>query len=74
MSQAFDSQFRVNEAVNELNIRAGVKVAGFDVSAYVNNLLNSHALNNVYFKYPDAYEGAKVNRPRTAGLTGVFRW
>ena len=74
VSQAFDSQFRVNEAVNELNIRAGVKVAGFDVSAYVNNLLNSHALNNVYFKYPDAYEGAKVNRPRTAGLTGVFRW
>jgi iron complex outermembrane recepter protein len=74
LSQSFDNQFRVNEAVNELNIRAGVKVAGFDVSAYVNNLLNSHALNNVYFKYPDAYEGAKVNRPRTAGLTGVYRW
>ena len=74
LSQSFDNQLRVNEAINELNFRAGVKVAGFDVSAYVNNVLNSHALNSVYFKYADAYEGAKVNRPRTAGLTGVFRW
>lgn len=74
LSQAFDTQFRVNDAVNELNIRTGARIAGFDVSAYVNNVLNSHALNSVYFKYADAYEGAKVNRPRTAGLTGVYRW
>lgn len=74
LSQAFDIQHRVNEAVNELNARAGIRVAGLDLSAFVTNLLNSHSLNNVYFKYADAYEGAKVNRPRTAGLTGTYRW
>lgn len=62
-------------ASNNLDLRFGVKFGGFDLSVFAQNLTNQHP---EYGRYRDSastfnYRGVTV-RPRTFGLTGVFRY
>jgi hypothetical protein len=58
-----------------LTMRAGVRFGGLDVSAFVNNLTNSH---DPLSRSHDALGGplyyVETYRPRTIGLTAQFRY
>jgi iron complex outermembrane receptor protein len=73
-------------ATNFLSLRAGVQLGKWDVSAFVDNLLDTHALTNYAWSinpgYPDPNGANQASRlfsaftfrPRTMGITGVFRY
>jgi len=79
------SQYDVNSytlpAESFFSMRAGVKLAGWQISAFCDNLLDSHTLLNYAQVQPDAfnpnYESVQQNnftyRPRTIGITATFR-
>ena len=73
-------------ATNFASLRTGVELGGWDVSAFVDNLANSHVLTNYNWSinpgYPDP-DGANQQsrlfraftfRPRTIGITGILRF
>lgn len=62
-------------SLTSVNLRAGVRHGDWDVSAYVNNLLNSHAQTYYYRAAAAGPEGARAMtmRPFTVGLTATFR-
>lgn len=73
----YRDQYR-DPAFNELNIRIGVKRDSLDISAFINNATNSSPLLGFSEvgtggpDYPLAYRG--VIRPRTIGVTGLYRF
>jgi len=73
-------------ATNFLSLRTGVQLGNWDVSAFVDNLLDTHVLTNYAWSinpsYPDP-NGANPEsrlfsaftfRPRTMGVTAIFRY
>lgn len=73
----YQDRFR-DPSFNELNIRIGAKRANLDISAFINNATNSdptlgfHEIGTGGADYPLAYRG--VIRPRTVGVTGIYRF
>jgi outer membrane receptor protein involved in Fe transport len=71
----YDSGLPALASSGELSLRAGVKVAKVDVSAFVDNALNSHAA----LSRSDDGVGSKLYyresyRPRTMGVTALYRY
>jgi iron complex outermembrane recepter protein len=71
----YDPNIPLQPLTKSLSARAGVRVAGFDVSLFGNNLTNSHPLlyrshdlvsSPLYFDY--------TWRPRTVGITATYRY
>jgi iron complex outermembrane receptor protein len=74
-SFSYDPLQRPNDASSELDLRTGLKVGGLDLSLFVNNVTNRAAL----FYSPVHLNGSSLRteftlRPRTLGLTGVYRF
>jgi len=71
---AFNITQGVDTGVEDLILRAGIVRGGLDLSLFVNNLTNQHPfLGQVTTQASSAY-GAETTRPRTVGLTGIYRW
>jgi iron complex outermembrane recepter protein len=73
-------------ATNFMSLRTGVQLGGWQVSAFMDNVLDTHKLTNYAWTinpgYPDP-NGANTQsrlfsgftyRPRTMGITGIFRF
>ena len=72
---AYDPGATPDQETNDLSLRLGTRFSGFDVSLFVNNLLDqkpelSKAHNSVY---DPVYTYVTV-RPRTAGITGIYKF
>jgi len=64
-----------NEAYGMLNLRLGVVHGGVDVSAFVNNVTNSDPiLGLTHASVTDTLYSATAIRPRTMGVTGLYRF
>ena len=64
-----------NQAYEQLNLRLGVLHGGLDISAYVNNVTNSQPiLGLTHASVTDTLYSATAIRPRTFGVTGLFRF
>src|SRR6185437_16037910 len=69
-----DPDYRPNDAISQLDVRAGLAFNRFDVSLFVNNVTNQnpelyvrHNIGSPLFTY-------STLRPRTAGLTATYRY
>lgn len=65
-----------SEAYDQVSLRAGARLKGFDISVFVNNLLNEQPLLTS-MRYTTAYSNYfqdSTLRPRTVGLTGAYRF
>ena len=82
----YDGANFILPATNFMSLRTGVQLGGWQVSAFVDNLLDTHKLTNYAWSinpgYPDP-NGANTQsrlfsaftfRPRTIGLTGILRF
>lgn len=72
-----DPLARRSESFDQLNVRAGLRLHGLDMSAFVSNLLNQAPI----LSYSRGSLGPSDNlftattiRPRTIGVTGTFRY
>ena len=73
-ASGYDPALRFDPAVTEVNLRVGMRMAGFDASMFVNNLMDSAPLlrkshdtqTSPLFYY-------QTIRPRTVGLTLSYR-
>jgi iron complex outermembrane recepter protein len=64
-----------NQAYGQLNLRLGVTRGGLDISAFVNNVTNADPiLGLTHASVTDTLFSATAIRPRTMGLTGLFRF
>jgi hypothetical protein len=64
-----------NQAYGQLNLRLGVLHGGLDVSAFVNNLTNADPiLGLTHASVTDSLYSATAIRPRTMGVTGLYRF
>jgi iron complex outermembrane recepter protein len=64
-----------NQAYGVLNLRLGLVHGGLDVSAFVENLTNSDPiLGLTHASVTDTLYSATAIRPRTMGVTGLFRF
>jgi iron complex outermembrane recepter protein len=64
-----------NQAYGLLNLRLGVVHGGLDISAFVENLTNSDPiLGLTHASVTDTLYSATAIRPRTMGVTGLFRF
>ncbi len=80
----YDPWRQPNDAYNLLDLRAGFIVGGLDVSVFVDNVMNrAPRLYETHQTFTDPNTGALqssplftafTERPRTAGLTAVFRF
>jgi outer membrane receptor protein involved in Fe transport len=62
-------------ATNMVNIRAGLRFKGYDVSMFVNNLLDSSpALSRYHLLVTSPVFTEVTLQPRTIGLTGTYRF
>jgi iron complex outermembrane recepter protein len=71
----YDPTLRADPATNKVNLQVGLAWTRFDIKLFVNNALNSQPTLQ---RSPDA-PGSTLNyaytfRPRTAGLTGLWRF
>jgi outer membrane receptor protein involved in Fe transport len=71
----YDAGIPLTPQVKSLSLRAGYRIAGWDLSLFGNNLTNTHPLlfrshdlvsSPLYFDYS--------SRPRTVGLTATYRY
>ena len=64
--------------VNNLSARAGVRFDAFDVSLYANNITNSNPMmfeaRDIAYTPTDTLYFARGVRPRTLGLTAIYRY
>jgi hypothetical protein len=68
--------------INNLQLRAGVRWNGFDLSIFGNNLTNQHPLlfesrdipPNLPTSAPDNLYFGRTTRPRTVGITATYRY
>lgn len=63
---------------NQVNLRSGVMLGPVEIDAFVNNLTDAHPIITYSFTVPNAVgssrlETADTLRPRTMGLTFIFR-
>lgn len=63
-------------SLNLVNLRAGVRFSGLDVSAFVNNAFDSNHIydNGSLGAFSPLHGGALAFRPRTAGVTVSLRY
>ena len=83
-SRTVSTKRRPNEPVNLLDLRAGIILGGLDVSLFVDNVANrTPRLYTTHQTFTDSVTGALqssplftsyTERPRTAGLTAIFRF
>ncbi|MEH3046963.1 MAG: TonB-dependent receptor [Sphingomonas adhaesiva] len=60
---------------NDLSFRLGTRVDGLDLSLFVNNALNQKPnLSRAHYSAADPVFTYVTVRPRTAGLTGIYRF
>ncbi len=72
---SYDPQLVSDPSTNYMSLRAGVKIAKVDVSVFADNLLDAHPqLNLAHSDSTTALFTAETIRPRTIGLTAVFRY
>ncbi len=61
-----------------LSLRAGVRFEGFDLSLYGNNLTDAHPLEyesrDIAYSVTDTLYFARGARPRTFGVTAIYRY
>jgi hypothetical protein len=85
-SSQYNSNSFTLPSTSFFSLRAGVKLGGFQVSAFCDNLLDSHTLINYAQVQPDTYNpsynpnlpnSVQQNdftfRPRTIGVTVTYR-
>lgn len=65
-------------SLNQLNLRTGLMLGIWEVDAFVNNLLDSHSMTTYGLTVPGYVPetgliSAAAQRPRTMGLTFIFR-
>jgi iron complex outermembrane receptor protein len=71
----YDPQLLPDPSTIVLNMRAGVRLQGLDVSVFVDNLLNSHPQLSYEHTTPgDPRFQAVTFRPLTYGVTAVVRF
>jgi hypothetical protein len=71
----YDPTLIGNPSTNQLNVRVGVVLSGFDISVFANNLLNAHPeLGYSHATVVSPVYNAVTFRPLTAGLTGIYRF
>jgi len=62
---------------SDLDLRTGLRWSGFDLSLFAQNVTNSHPIlyesRDVPYTYDDLYF-AHTWRPRTIGMTGIYRF
>jgi len=64
-----------NQGYGVLNLRLGVVHGGLDVSAFVSNLTNADPiLGLTHASLTDSLYSATAIRPRTMGVTGLYRF
>jgi len=62
----------LSESYGMLNLRAGIRLANFDISAFVDNLTNSDPALQLLNRDGTNYTHAVAIRPRTAGITALY--
>jgi outer membrane receptor protein involved in Fe transport len=71
----YDPDLVADPATNLLNFRAGIKFDRIDVSLFANNLLDEHKNLSMQHTNPgDTRFQAVTFRPRTIGITALFRY
>jgi outer membrane receptor protein involved in Fe transport len=70
----YDPFFFVPDAVNRLDMKAGVTWRGLEMALFANNVLNQHPFLYRLDNAADLAHGAATIRPLTVGLTGSYRW
>jgi outer membrane receptor protein involved in Fe transport len=71
----YDPTLEPNPAINQVNIRAGTRFNGMDISLFVNNLLNAHpALDLAHATVTSPVYVETTIRPLTAGLTATYHF
>jgi outer membrane receptor protein involved in Fe transport len=70
----YDPDFRPNDAINQLDFRAGVTFNGFDVSLFVANIANRNPELYVRDQVGSPLTTYSTIRPRTVGLTATYRY
>jgi outer membrane receptor protein involved in Fe transport len=78
----FDDTIPGLPQINNLQMRAGVRWNGFDLSVFGNNLTNQHPLlfesrdipPNLPNAAPDNLYYGRTTRPRTIGITATYRY
>jgi iron complex outermembrane recepter protein len=74
-SVSYDSQMVSPSSATLVNLRTGVRFAGWDVSAFANNLLNSAT---IIARQDETAENPilhySIQRPRVVGVTATFRY
>jgi len=72
---SFDTNFIPNPSTNVLNVHAGVRASGWDVSIYALNTLNSHPLLfNTALETGQFIGPTYTLRPLTMGARATYRW
>jgi outer membrane receptor protein involved in Fe transport len=73
----YDSTIPGLPVINDLSLRAGVRLNGMDVSLYANNVTNAHPLEfesrDIASPTEQLYFGRGM-RPRTIGVTATYRY
>ena len=74
----FDTTIPGLPAMSTLGLRAGLRVSGFDLSLFAQNLTNTHPLQfssrDIAFDATDNLYFGRSTRPRTIGLTATYRY
>lgn len=73
---SYDVEARATPALNLVNLRAGVELKGWDVSAFVNNVFNENNIttNGALGLGSPIVGGFIATRPRTFGITAAYRY
>jgi outer membrane receptor protein involved in Fe transport len=72
---SYDAGSPPDPATNMVNLRAGVRFTGYDISIFANNLLDSEPALSRYHLLATSPLFTEVSfRPRTIGLTGTYRF
>ena len=74
----FDSANYVLPGTTLTNLRAGMQFGSVSLSAFVDNLTNSHAVTDYNWTIDPGTEDSRLQRqyalkPRTFGITAVYR-
>lgn len=81
-ASVYDPQLQSNPSINQLDLRLGTAWSSFDVSLFINNLLDvrPQIAAQHYVQTPGGTENASplfwiaALRPRTIGVTGTYRY
>lgn len=73
---SYDVDARATPSLNLVNLRAGVELKGWDVSAFVNNVFNENSITTTgaLGLGSPIVGGFIATRPRTFGVTAAYRY